>query len=104
MTTFLDALIGACAVTLISGFVAVIRSQMILNKNVNKLVKMDELRAVDFEAVAKVQRPMLVGIKASLEAHRDGKCNGNVNSAHLDITDAMRDYDKYLSSLVRRGR
>jgi hypothetical protein len=47
---------------------------------------------------------MLIGVKASLEAQRDGRCNGNVTDAHEDITEAMGDYDRYLSSLIRRGR
>jgi len=100
----MDAAVAAAGTGMFTGFIAIIRSQMKLNKNITKLVKMDELRAGDLEAIARVQRPMLVGVKASLEALRDGESNGNVTDAHIDITEAMRNYDGYLASLVRRGR
>jgi hypothetical protein len=89
---------------MVGGLAAFLKILIGMNRNVDKLVKMDAMRATDLEALSKIQRPMLVGIKASLEAQRDGECNGNVTDAHLDITNAMKEYDAYLASLVRRGR
>lgn len=104
MEVFITAGIGAIAIALVGGFFSVLRMQMTMIRKVTHLANMDLLRATDFEAVAKVQRPMLSGIKASLEAHRDGKCNGNVIDAHSDITEGIKEYDKYLATLVRRGK
>jgi hypothetical protein len=104
LMTFADGALVAVATLMVGGLIAFLKILIGMNKNVDKLVKMDVLRATDLEALSKVQRPMLVGIKASLEAQRDGECNGNVTDAHLDITTAMKEYDLYLTSLVRRGR
>jgi len=74
-----DGILAAVASTSIAGIVSLIKMMVRLNKNVDKLVVMDTLRATDLEALSKVQHPMLVGIRASLEAQRDGKCNGKEN-------------------------
>lgn len=103
-TIFIEASVGAAAVAIVGGIVAGINSLYKMQRDVRRLTHMDTLRAVDLEQVAKVQRPMLSGLKASLEAHRDGKCNGNVLDAHTDITAAIDNYDLYLATLVRRGR
>jgi hypothetical protein len=54
---FLDSMIAATGASMVAGFIAIIRSQMLLNRNVGKLVKMDELWATDLEAIARVQSP-----------------------------------------------
>ena len=74
-----DGILAAVASTSIAGIVSLIKMTVRLNKNVDKLVRMDVMRATDLEALSKIQRPMLVGIKASLEAQRDGECNGKEN-------------------------
>ena len=104
LMTFADGALVATATLMAGGLLTFLKILVGMNRNVDKLVKMDVMRATDLEALSKVQRPMLVGIKASLEAQRDGECNGNVTSAHFDITNAMKEYDTYLTSLVRRGR
>lgn len=101
---FIEAFFAASATAVVAGFVTAISMLMKMTKAVNRLVKMDEHRATDLEAIAKVQRPMLVGVKVSLEALRDGECNGNVTDAHGEISGAISGYDDYLASLVRRGR
>jgi len=95
---------GAITVAMVSGFLSSMKNQKELIRQMGHLSKMDILRAEDWEAVAKVQRPMLSGIKASLEAARDGKCNGNVTTAHADLTEGIKEYDSYLATLIRRGK
>lgn len=102
--TVISAGFAAIGATIVGGFVAMLKTQADMLKQIRHLANMDVLRATDFQALAKVQRPMLSGIKASLEAHRDGKCNGNVADAHEDVTEGMREYDTYLASLIRRGK
>jgi hypothetical protein len=102
--TIISAGLGAIVVTIVAGFVTSLRNQKEVLRQVRHLSSMDVFRASDWEAMAKVQRPMLSGIKASLEAHRDGKCNGNVVAAHTDITEGIKEYDAYLATLYRRGK
>ena len=101
---FIVGFFAASATAVVAGFITAISMLMRMNKSLNHLVKMDEHRATDMEQNALIQRPMLLGIKASLEALRDGQCNGNVTDAHRELSDAEARYDEYLASLVRRGR
>lgn len=100
---FIEGFFAASATAVVAGFVTAISMLMRMTKALNHLVKMDEHRATDMEQNALIQRPMLIGIKASLEALRDGQCNGNVTDAHEELTSAQARYDEYLASLMRRG-
>lgn len=44
--------------------------------------------------------PLLMGMKASLEALRDGKCNGNVTQALTAIEEAKRVHDEHLLGML----
>jgi len=79
LMTFADGALVATATLMVGGLLAFLKILVDMSRNVNKLVKMDVMRATDLEALSKVQHPMLVGIRASLEAQRDGKCNGKEN-------------------------
>jgi len=104
ISTFVNALLVAIAGVIVGSLVAMIRALARMRRDVARLVKMDSLRAGDLEAIARIQRPILVGVKVSLEAIRDGKSNGNVSDAHREISDSLDKYDSYLASLMRRGR
>lgn len=104
VNAFVDGVIGAASASIIGGVIIAIKTLLTMQHSVRHLVKMGDFRAADLEAIAKIQRPILVGVKASLEAARDGECNGNVTEAHGQISIAIRDYDDYLSTLIRRGK
>lgn len=44
--------------------------------------------------------PLLMGMKASLEALRDGKCNGNVAQALVGIEEAKKMHDEHLLGML----
>ena len=45
-----------------------------------------------------LQGPILLGMKASLEALRDGTCNGNVDEALRLIAEEKKNFDEHLLS------
>lgn len=47
-----------------------------------------------------LQGPMLLGMKASLEALRDGTCNGNVDEALRLIAEEKKKFDEHLVSSI----
>jgi len=47
-----------------------------------------------------LQGPIILGMKASLEALRDGKCNGNVDEALRLIAEEKRKFDEHLLSAI----
>lgn len=44
----------------------------------------------------RLQGPQIVSLKATLEAQRDGECNGNVDKAIELMEGAKREFDEYL--------
>ena len=44
----------------------------------------------------RLQGPQIVSLKATLEAQRDGECNGNVDKAIELMEGAKKEFDKYL--------
>ncbi len=47
-----------------------------------------------------LQGPILLGMKASLEALRDGKCNGNVDEALRLIGEEKKKFDEHLVAAI----
>jgi len=53
----------------------------------------------------RLQGPQIVSLKATLEAQRDGECNGNVDKAIELMEGAKREFDEYLlDSLARQEK
>ncbi len=48
----------------------------------------------------RTQGPVLLSLKASLEAQRDGYCNGNVEKALKKIEEYSSEFDEHLLSMV----
>lgn len=48
----------------------------------------------------RTQGPVLLSLKASLEAQRDGHCNGNVEKALKKIEEYSAEFDEHLLSMV----
>lgn len=48
----------------------------------------------------RTQGPVLLSLKASLEAQRDGHCNGNVEKALKKIEEYSGEFDDHLLSMV----
>lgn len=46
----------------------------------------------------RLQGPQIMSLKATLEAQRDGECNGNVDKALEMIEEARKEYDEHLLS------
>jgi len=102
LTLFVSAVITTSAAALVGLAFALVKSLIGIKKSVETLVVNDIQQTEAIKAVAKLQRPGLVAHKATLEALRDGKCNGNVTSAHEGIISAFDEYDDWLISRVAR--
>ena len=44
----------------------------------------------------RLQGPQIMSLKATLEAQRDGECNGNVDKALEMIEEARKEFDEHL--------
>jgi len=44
----------------------------------------------------RLQGPQIMGLQATLEAQRDGECNGNVDKALEMIEEAKKEFDEHL--------
>lgn len=104
MSTYLQTFIGACIAAfaggLIAGIFGLIKSLGGMKKSVDHLIVADKAQTQSIQVIASLQRPLLAAHKATLEALRDGRCNGNVTNAHSDIIDAFKEYDEYLIGRV----
>ena len=71
-----------------------------LSKKIDKLVDADQRQTLAIGVLAKLQRPSLAAHKATLEAIRDGKCNGNVTDAHNGVIHAFAQFDDFLTGNI----
>ena len=93
---FATAVIVALAGSMVRGVFVIIKSLAAMKKSIDELVKTDARQTVAISAIAKLQRPQLAAHKATLDALKDGRCNGSVSQAQEDITAAFQDYDDFL--------
>jgi hypothetical protein len=63
------------------------------------LVELVSMRA-NVTILFRLQGPQLMSLKATLEAQRDGKCNGNVDKALAMIDEAKKDFDNHLLAML----
>jgi low affinity Fe/Cu permease len=95
-TIFATAVIVALGGSLVRGLYVLIRSLAAMSKNIDKLLEADSDHMVAIAAIAKLQRPQLAAHKATLDALKEGRCNGSVTQAQEMITKAFDDYDDFL--------
>jgi len=100
------------AITLWEAFIAAVGSGALLalvwlakhiiglSKKIDKLVEADHRQTMAIGMLAKLQRPSLAAHKATLEAIRDGKCNGNVTDAHSGVLTAFAQFDDFLTGNI----
>lgn len=69
-------------------------------KMMRSILSTAEENAGNVALLYRLQGPMLDGMKASLEAQRDGKCDGNVKNALLRIQEAKDSFDAHLIGKV----
>ena len=53
--------------------------------------------------IFRMQGPLLMSLKASLEAQRDGQCDGNVDEAIKMISEEKKKFDEHLVSAAIAG-
>ncbi len=95
-TIFITAVIVALAGSLVSGVLSIIRSLARMTKSIDRLLDADISHMAAIAAIAKLQRPQLAAHKATLDALKEGRCNGSVTQAQEMITKAFDDYDSFL--------
>lgn len=97
---FIGASIAAFAGGIIAGLFGLIKSLGGMKKSVDHLIVADKAQTQSIQVIASLQRPLMAAHKATLEALRDGRCNGNVTDAHTGIVEAFKEYDDYLIGRV----
>ena len=100
LNVFIGAIVAAFAGGLVAGFFSIVKSIGKMRDSVDNLVVSYKSQVDGLQILAKLQRPSLAAHKATLEALRDGKCNGNVADAHEGVVQAFQDYDDYLVAKV----
>ena len=95
-TIFISAVIVAFAGAAVRGVFSIVKALTTMGKSIDRLIIADAKQSESIAMLAKLQRPQLAAHKATLEALKDGKCNGNVTSARKDIDDAFIEYDSFL--------
>jgi len=100
LQTFIGARIAAFAGGLIAGIFGLIKTLKDMKKSVDHLVRADGLQSDAIKVIASLQRPQMAAHRATLEALRDGRCNGNVTDAHAGIVSAFKEYDEFLIGRV----
>ena len=93
---FITASIAGLAGSLVRGVFVIIKSLAAMKKSIDELVKTDARQTVAISAIARLQRPQLAAHKATLDALKDGRCNGSVSQAQEDIVTAFQEYDDFL--------
>jgi len=104
MTTILDALMNAAAGIAAAGITGalwlnirwIFQSKNSMEKILEELIRMRGNMTVLY----RMQGPLLVSLKASLEAQRDGECNGNVDEALRLIADEKKKFDEHLLASI----
>jgi hypothetical protein len=66
------------------------------------LLAESRLNGRSVKTLFRMQGSQLASLKASLEAQRDGECNGNVTHALESIEEAQGIYDEHLLSMLGR--
>ncbi len=63
---------------------------------------LEEVRGIESNVTIlfQMQGPLLMSLEASLEAQRNGQCNGNVDEAIKMIREEKRKFDAYLVEAV----
>lgn len=83
-----------------AGIVGVIwiNLQWIFNskRNMEKILKEVIFMKSNINILFRLQGPQIMSLKATLEAQRDGECNGNVDKAIKMMEDAKKEFDEHL--------
>lgn len=104
MQTLVDKLVDAAAgiaAAAITGTLWLNLRWLLSSKRSMETLLVETLRMKRHLAVLyTLQGPMLLGMKASLEALRDGKSNGNVDEALRLIAEEKKKFDEHLVSSI----
>jgi len=104
MSTLLDAFINAAAGIAATGITGALwlnlRWLLHSKRDMRKILdEITETRA-NVTVLYRMQGPLLMSLKASLEAQRDGECNGNVDEALKLIADEKKKFDEHLLTAI----
>ena len=100
VTKLADACIALVA-TGIAGMVWLNLRWLLSSKRTMELLLTESrLNGRSVKTLFRMQGSQLASLKASLEAQRDGECNGNVTHALASIEEAQGIYDEHLLSML----
>jgi hypothetical protein len=69
-------------------------------RNMEKILSEIVSMRSNISILYRLQGPVLLSLKASLEAQRDGHCNGNVDKALEMIDEEKKKFDEYLIATI----
>jgi len=67
-------------------------------RNMERILKEIIFMRSNVNILFRLQGPQIMSLKATLEAQRDGECNGNVDKAILMMEEAKKEFDEHLLS------
>jgi hypothetical protein len=95
-TIFISATIVTLAGFFVRGVFALVTITTKMKKSIDELVATDQRQTLAISAIAKLQRPQLAAHRATLDALKEGRCNGSVTKAQEEISTAFQEYDDFL--------
>jgi hypothetical protein len=98
--TLADAVAAAVGASAVAGIIALVKAAARIARSVSILVASDKEQTETLRAIAATIAPMLQADKASLEAHRDGRCNGNVKDALEAVDKASASFNGFLLARI----
>lgn len=65
-------------------------------RNMEKILNEVIYMKSNINILFRLQGPQIISLKATLEAQRDGECNGNVDKAITMMEEAKKEFDEHL--------
>lgn len=93
---FMEASAGIAAAAIAGTIWLNLRWLFSSRRSMDKILKEISAMQAHLRILYTLQGPILISMKASLEAQRDGKCNGNVDEAIQIISEEKKKFDQHL--------
>jgi len=108
MEKFLGKLADSAAGIVAAGIVSAIWLNMrwlfSSKRSIEKILSELSFMQSNITILFRLQGPLIMSLKATLEAQRDGKCNGNVDKAIEMIEEGKKEFDEHLlNTLAGQG-
>lgn len=100
--TLLEAAAGVTAATIVGTVWLNLKWLFHSKRSMERILSELEGMQLNVTTLFRLQGSQLMSLKATLEAQRDGQCNGNVEKAIESIEEAKKVYDEHLLAMLAR--